>query len=123
MAFRRGLDGEQTALGIDRAADVIVAGGRLARALTLARARRSVLAPFCWGWELPRQPLGVLARGPHAAAQALMWRQWSQDVALFLPTVPRPAPEQLDHLAARGISIVEGEVTGVEVTGDRLSGL
>ena len=85
--------------------------------------RDVVHCPFCFGWELRDQPLAVLASGPHAAAQALMWRQWSQDVALFLHTVPRPAPEQLEQLAARGISIVEGEVTGVEVTGDRLSGL
>jgi hypothetical protein len=82
-----------------------------------------VHCPFCFGWELRDQPLAVLASGPHAAAQALMWRQWSQDVALFLHTVPRPGPEQLEQLAARGISIVEGDVTGVEVIGGRLSGL
>src|SRR5258708_32185551 len=46
MAYRRGLDGEETALGIDRAADVIVVGGGLAGlagALASVRARRSVL--------------------------------------------------------------------------------
>jgi thioredoxin reductase len=227
MADLSGLDGEPTALGTDRAADVIVVGGGLAGlagALTLVRARRSVLVvdaghprnapaahahgyltrdgasplelvavgraevagyggqimtgtvtalarlpsasfevtladgtshgarrilvatglvdeypdipglrerwgrdvvhcPFCFGWELRDQPLAVLATGPQAAAQAVMWRQWSQDVALFLHTAPRPAPEQVEQLAARGISLVEGEVTGVEVTGDRLSGV
>jgi thioredoxin reductase len=55
-------------------------------------------------------PLELLATGPHAAAQALMWRQWSHDVALFLHTAPRPAPEEAEQLAARGISLVEGEV-------------
>ena len=85
--------------------------------------RDVVHCPFCFGWELRNQPLAVLATGPHAAAQALMWRQWSQDVALFLHTAPRPAPEEAEQLAARGISLVEGEVTGVEVTGDCLSGV
>lgn len=85
--------------------------------------RDVVHCPFCFGWELRDQPLAVLATGPQAAGQALMWRQWSQDVALFQHTAPRPVPAQLEQLAARGISLVEGEVTGVEVTGDRLSGL
>jgi thioredoxin reductase len=85
--------------------------------------RDVVHCPFCFGWELRDQPLAVLASGPQAAAQALMWRQWSQDVALFLHTAPGPTPEQAEQLAARGISIVEGEVTGVEVTGGCLSGV
>ena len=52
-----------------------------------------------------------------------MWRQWSADIALFLHTAPAPDPEVMEQLAARGITVVEGEVTGIEVTGDRLSGV
>ncbi len=85
--------------------------------------RDVVHCPFCFGWELRDQPLAILATGPQAAAQALMWRQWSPDVALFQHTAPRPTPEQAEQLAARGIRLVDGEVTGVEVTGDRLSGV
>jgi thioredoxin reductase len=85
--------------------------------------RDVVHCPFCFGWELRDQPVGVLATGRHAAAQALLWRQWSEDVVLFLHTAPEPAPEQVEQLAARGISLFDGEVTGVEVTGDRLSGV
>lgn len=85
--------------------------------------RDVVHCPFCFGWELRDQPLAVLATGPHAAEQALMWRQWSQDVVLFSHTAPSPAPEQAERLAARGIGVVEGEVIGVEVTGDHLSGV
>lgn len=85
--------------------------------------RDVVHCPFCFGWELRDQPLAVLATGPHAAAQAIMWRQWSQDVALFLHTAPRPGAEQREQLAASGISFVEGEVTGVALTDDRLSGV
>jgi thioredoxin reductase len=85
--------------------------------------RDVVHCPFCFGWELRDQPLAVLATCPQAAAQALMWRQWSPDVALFLHTAPAPGADVMEQLAARGISLVEGEVTGVEVTGDRLSGV
>lgn len=85
--------------------------------------RDVVHCPFCFGWELRDQPLAVLATGPHAAAQALMWRQWSEDVVLLLHTASRPAPEQAEQLEARGVRIVEGEVTAVEVTRDRVSGV
>jgi thioredoxin reductase len=85
--------------------------------------RDVVHCPFCFGWELRDAPLGVLALGPQAVAQALMWRQWSPDVILFLHTAARPTQEQAEQLAARGISVIEGEVTGIEVTGDRLSGV
>jgi thioredoxin reductase len=82
-----------------------------------------VHCPFCFGWELRDAPLGVLATGPQAATQALIWRQWSPDVALFAHTAPSPSGEQAEQLAARGISVIEGEVTGVQVTGDHLSGV
>jgi thioredoxin reductase len=85
--------------------------------------RDVVHCPYCFGWELREAPLGVLATGPHAAAQALMWRQWSPDVALFTHTAPVAGDEEMEQLAARGISVIEGEVTGIQVTGDHLSGV
>src|SRR2546427_4113700 len=45
--------------------------------------RDVVHCPFCFGWEMRDMPLGVLATGPHAVPQALMWRQWSEDLMLF----------------------------------------
>jgi thioredoxin reductase len=85
--------------------------------------RDVVHCPYCFGWELRDAPLGVLATGPHAAAQALLWRQWSADVTLLLHTAPRPTDEQMQQLAARGISVVDGQVAALEVTGDRLTGV
>jgi thioredoxin reductase len=85
--------------------------------------RDVVHCPYCFGWELRDAPLGVLATGPQAAAQALMWRQWSPDVVLFAHTAPRPTGEQMEQLVARGIGVIEGEVTGIQVTGDRLTGV
>ncbi len=85
---------------------------------------RDVLhCPYCHGWEVRDQALGVLATGPLGVHQALMWRQWSADVTLFLHTAPDPTDEQWERLAARGISVVDGKVAALEVTGDRLSGV
>src|SRR5919202_3011318 len=85
---------------------------------------RDVLhCPYCHGWEVRDQPIGVLASGPRAAHQALLFRQWSADVTLFLHTAPRPTDEEAEGLAARGIAVVEGEVATLEVVGDRLAGV
>jgi thioredoxin reductase len=85
---------------------------------------RDVLhCPYCHGWEVRDQPIGVLASGPRAAHQALLFRQWSVDVTLFLHTAPRPTDEEAEGLAARGIAVVEGEVASLEVVGDRLAGV
>ncbi|MGX1851714.1 NAD(P)/FAD-dependent oxidoreductase [Streptomyces sp. NPDC055299] len=85
---------------------------------------REVLhCPYCHGWEVRDQAIAVLATGPNGVDQALMFRQWSKGVALFLHTASEPTDEQWERLAARGIAVVEGEVVGVEVVDDRLTGL
>jgi thioredoxin reductase len=85
---------------------------------------RDVLhCPYCHGWEVRDQSIGVLASGPRATHQALLFRQWTADVTLFLHTAPRPTDEEAEGLAARGIAIVEGEVASLEVVEDRLVGV
>ncbi|WP_405607151.1 NAD(P)/FAD-dependent oxidoreductase [Streptomyces sp. NBC_01511] len=85
---------------------------------------REVLhCPYCHGWEVRDAPIGILATGPLAVHQALMWRQWSGDVTLFRHTAPEFGDEQYEQLAARGIAVVDGEVVALEVTDDRLSGV
>ncbi|NYI07586.1 NAD(P)/FAD-dependent oxidoreductase [Allostreptomyces psammosilenae] len=90
---------------------------------------RDVLhCPYCHGWEVRDQPIGVLATGPLAVHQALLWRQWSERVTLFLHDTVEPDDEQYERLAARGIAVVDGRVAGLETTsaGDaagRLSGV
>ncbi|MFE3824332.1 NAD(P)/FAD-dependent oxidoreductase [Streptomyces sp. NPDC059092] len=85
---------------------------------------RDVLhCPYCHGWEVRDQPVGILATGPLAVHQALMWRQWSDDVTLFQHTRPQLADEEYERLAARGVAVVEGEVTGLVVTDDQLTGV
>src|SRR4051794_2577777 len=85
---------------------------------------RDVLhCPYCHGWEVRDQAIGVLATGPMAVHQALLFRQLSDDVTLLLHTAPPPGPEEAEQLAARGIECVAGEVSGVSVHEDRLSGV
>jgi thioredoxin reductase len=82
-----------------------------------------VHCPYCFGWELNDQALGVLATSPTSAAQALQWRQWSSRVTFLHHTGPELTDEQREQLAARGVPVVEGEVERVEVAGDRLTGV
>ncbi|MET9958621.1 FAD-dependent oxidoreductase [Streptomyces sp. NPDC006326] len=79
---------------------------------------REVLhCPYCHGWEVGGMPLAVLASGPVAVHQAQLWRQWSDRVTLLAHTwTPTAADREL--LAALGIAVVEGEVTGLVVTGE-----
>ncbi|MGW3332787.1 NAD(P)/FAD-dependent oxidoreductase [Streptomyces rubiginosohelvolus] len=89
-----------------------------------ARWGREVLhCPYCHGHEVADRPIGVLATGPLAVHQALMWRQWSDDVTLFLHAGPEPTEEEYEQLAARGVAVVDGEVTGLEVADDRFTGV
>ncbi|MGW4642896.1 NAD(P)/FAD-dependent oxidoreductase [Sphaerisporangium sp. NPDC004334] len=85
---------------------------------------RDVLhCPYCHGWEVRDQPIAVLATSALAAEQALLWRQWSPRVTLLLHTAPEPSAGDRERLAARDIAVVEGEATGLEVGGDRLTGV
>jgi thioredoxin reductase len=84
---------------------------------------RDVLhCPYCHGWEVRDQRIGVLATGSNAAHQAMMFRQLSAQVTLFTHTAPALTSEQREELSARGIRLVEGPVDGIEVTDDHLSG-
>jgi thioredoxin reductase len=85
---------------------------------------RDVLhCPYCHGWEVRDQAIGVLACGPMAVHRALLFRELSDDVTLFAHTQPVPAGEQAEQLAALGIPVVTGEVAALEVVDDRLVGV
>ncbi|MWA05936.1 FAD-binding protein [Actinomadura sp. LD22] len=85
---------------------------------------RDVLhCPYCHGWEVRDQAVGVLASGPMSVHQALLFRQLSDDVVVFAHTAPPVAGEQAEQLAARGVRVVDGEVAGLEIAGDRLAGV
>jgi thioredoxin reductase len=79
--------------------------------------------PYCHGWEVQDRAIGVLATGPKGVHQALLFRQWSDRITLFLHTAPRPTDDELEQLAARGIDVVEGTVASVEGEVGHLSGV
>jgi thioredoxin reductase len=74
--------------------------------------------PYCHGWEVRDQPVGVLASVEHAH----LLRQWTDDVILFAHTTELTARER-DALHARGIAVVDGTVDELVVTDDRLQGV
>jgi thioredoxin reductase len=85
---------------------------------------RDVLhCPYCHGWEVRDRAVGVLATGPMAVHQVLLFRQLTDDVTLFLHTGPDLSAEEWDQLAALGVAVVDGEVAGLEVVDDRLAGV
>lgn len=85
---------------------------------------RDVLhCPYCHGWEVRDQAIGVLATGAAGVHQAQMFRQLTADVTLLTHTGPALSAEQAEQFAARGISVVDGQVTGLVVHDGRLSGV
>jgi thioredoxin reductase len=87
---------------------------------------RDVLhCPYCHGWEVRDQAFGVLATTAMSAHQALMVSQWSKDVTFFLHTVAEEdlSDDDLRRLAAAGVEVVPGEVAGLLVQDDRLTGV
>jgi thioredoxin reductase len=137
------LDAEVTAVATDGGAGfrVRVSGGReiSARRLLLATGLHDVLpdiaglrerwardvlhCPYCHGWEVRDQPLGVIGDSPEAVRYAQIVRQWADDVVYFTPPMLL-TPVERDELVARAIGIVEGSVARVLVDDDdRLRGV
>jgi thioredoxin reductase (NADPH) len=77
--------------------------------------------PFCHGWEVRDQSIGVLSTGPMAAYQTLLFRALSEDVVVFTHTGPAPTDEQREQFAALGVRVVDGEVAAVQTADGRLS--
>ncbi|MDV9192907.1 FAD-dependent oxidoreductase, partial [Streptomyces sp. SR27] len=85
---------------------------------------RDVLhCPYCHGWEVRDGAFGVIAHPAMAAHQALMVAHWSKDVTLFLHTAAEPSAHEAALLDAAGVRIERGEVTGLAVQDDRLTGV
>jgi thioredoxin reductase len=78
--------------------------------------------PYCHGWEVRDQPLGVIGSNPGSVLHAQLVRQWSDDVIYFAHSQP-PTPSEAAELQARGIRVVPGRITRLVVDGDRLTGV
>jgi len=85
-------------------------------------ARDVLHCPYCHGYEVRDQQLGVLGGSPEAVRYAQIVRQWSDDVVYFVPSGAVSAAERL-QLVARAIGIVEGTVKRILVEHDHLCGV
>lgn len=75
--------------------------------------------PYCHGFEVRDQPLGVLGTDAGSVDHAQLLRQWSDDV-IFFAHAYRVTPGDRAALDARGIVVVEGSVAGLSVVDGRL---
>jgi thioredoxin reductase len=74
--------------------------------------RRVLHCPYCHGWEVRDQPVGVIATGAHAAMQARLWSQWTADVILF--------QNGRTEITGTGLRVVAGKVVEVSDRGVHL---
>jgi thioredoxin reductase (NADPH) len=66
--------------------------------------------PYCHGWEVRGQRIGILGTSPMSLHQTLLFRQLSDHVTLFLHTMEQPGREEIDQLEALGVRILSGTV-------------
>ena len=75
--------------------------------------------PYCHGWEVRDQAIGVLGTDPGSVDHAQLLRQWSDDIVFFSHSHTLTGEERA-ALDARGIVVIEGTVTAFSVVDDRL---
>jgi thioredoxin reductase len=85
-------------------------------------ARDVLHCPYCHGYEVRDQQLGVLGVSPDAVRYAQIVRQWADDVVFFAPTGTITEAHR-SQLVSRAIGIVEGTVSRVLVEDDGLFGV
>ena len=85
---------------------------------------RSVFhCPFCHGWEVRDQPLGVLDRGASGVRRALLLRAWSDDVTLLANGPAELDSEDIERLRAAGVAVDERRVTELRGPGSTLTSI
>jgi thioredoxin reductase len=82
--------------------------------------------PYCHGYEVRDQALGVLGGEPSSTHEAVghahIVRQWSDDLVFFSNGATLSA-EQREQLVAGGIGIVDAPVSRLVVEDDKLTGV
>ncbi len=78
--------------------------------------------PYCHGWEVRDEAIGVLGTVPGSVQHALLVRQWSDDVVFFAHATDLSDEDRL-QLRARGVQVVTGLVARLVVEADRLTGV
>ena len=92
--------------------------------------RGVVHCPYCHGWEVRDEPIGVVATGPASIHHALLFRQLTDDLVYFAGGTDLDQPTRA-RFAARSIRVVDtgveavvtaadGGIAGVRLTDGRL---
>jgi thioredoxin reductase len=76
-----------------------------------------VHCPYCHGWEVQDEPIGVLAVGPPSVHQALLFRQLTGDLIYFSDRTELDIDARA-RFAARDIQVVDTPVSAIESTTD-----
>ena len=75
--------------------------------------------PYCHGYELDRQPVGVLARGEIALHQAMLLPDWGP-TTLFTQGLLQLSPDQVQALKSRDVRIEDTPVAELIGSGSTL---
>ncbi|MGI5368549.1 NAD(P)/FAD-dependent oxidoreductase [Streptomyces iakyrus] len=71
-----------------------------------------VHCPYCHGWEVRDEPIGVLATGPVSIEHAYLFRQLTEDLTYFTHGTDLDEDSRA-RFAARGIHVIDTPVTEV----------
>lgn len=85
--------------------------------------RGVAVCPYCDGWEVRDQRIGILATGPASPVQAQLLRQWSGTVSYLTDATEPLEDDDLAAFGARGIRIEDGAVRRVLARDGRLAGV
>ncbi|SIR32442.1 NAD(P)/FAD-dependent oxidoreductase [Micromonospora avicenniae] len=85
--------------------------------------RGVAVCPYCDGYEVRDQRIGILATGPGSEFQAQLLRQWSSSIIYLADAVGAPEGETRSAFDARGIRVEEGPVRRVVSRDHRVVGV
>jgi thioredoxin reductase len=71
-----------------------------------------VHCPYCHGWEVRDEPIGILATGPVSIDHAFLYRQLTEDLTYFTHGTDLDEDSRI-RFAARGIRIIDTPVAEV----------
>ena len=74
--------------------------------------RAVVHCPYCHGWEVRDEPIGILATGPVSIDHAFLYRQLTEDLTYFTHGTDLDEDNRA-RFAARGIRVIDTPVTEV----------
>ncbi|MDF2562769.1 MAG: putative oxidoreductase [Microbacterium sp.] len=81
-----------------------------------------VHCPYCHGWEVRDEPIGILATGPVSIDHAFLYRQLTEDLTYFTNGTDLDEDNRA-RFAARGIRVIDTPVIEVVNEGGALAGV